>query len=205
MTRIALASTILVTGLLGACVTVNVYFPAAAAERAADRIIQDIYGTRGGEAPADAEAAQPDSSSSDVVPRNHLSGVDLIMEFIVPSAHAQQPDINISSPAIQTLKRGMEQRHQRLLPHYQTGALGMTRNGTLELRDPSQVDLRQRNVVKQLVAEENRDRNQLYAEIAGANGHPEWERDIRGIFASRWIGNAPRGWWYQDRGGWQQK
>ena len=29
---------------LAACVTINVYFPAAAAEKAADRIIDDIWG-----------------------------------------------------------------------------------------------------------------------------------------------------------------
>ena len=34
---------------LAACVTVNVYFPAAAAEKAADRIIEDIWGP--GQAP----------------------------------------------------------------------------------------------------------------------------------------------------------
>jgi hypothetical protein len=29
--------------LLGACVTINIYFPAAAAERAADRIIDEVW------------------------------------------------------------------------------------------------------------------------------------------------------------------
>jgi hypothetical protein len=29
--------------LLGACVTINIYFPAAAAERVADRIIDEVY------------------------------------------------------------------------------------------------------------------------------------------------------------------
>ena len=28
---------------LGACVTINIYFPAAAAERAADRIIEEVW------------------------------------------------------------------------------------------------------------------------------------------------------------------
>jgi hypothetical protein len=43
-------------------------------------------------------------------------------------------------------------------------------------------------------------------EIARANGHPEWEPDIRRTFADRWVANAPRGWWYQDASGaWKQK
>ena len=36
--------TALLGGLaLGACVTINIYFPAAAAERAADRIIDEVW------------------------------------------------------------------------------------------------------------------------------------------------------------------
>jgi len=33
----------LCTVALGACVTINIYFPAAAAERAADRIIDEVW------------------------------------------------------------------------------------------------------------------------------------------------------------------
>ena len=44
------------------------------------------------------------------------------------------------------------------------------------------------------------------AEIATANGHPEWEAQIRGTFAQQWIASARSGWWYQDAGGsWKQK
>jgi uncharacterized protein YdbL (DUF1318 family) len=69
------------------------------------------------------------------------------------------------------------------------------------------VPLAERAVVKRLVAEDNRDRSTLYAEIAKANGHPEWEADIRGIFARRWIERgAQPGWFYQDASGsWKQK
>ena len=36
----------------GACVTINIYFPAAAAEKAADRIIEEVYNLRREAAPA---------------------------------------------------------------------------------------------------------------------------------------------------------
>jgi hypothetical protein len=55
------------------------------------------------------------------------------------------------------------------------------------------------------VAAENRDRNALYAEIANANGHPEWEAEIRSTFAQRWVQRAQSGWWVQGGGGWSQK
>ena len=34
---------LLACGALAACVTINIYFPAAAAERAADRIIDEVW------------------------------------------------------------------------------------------------------------------------------------------------------------------
>ena len=36
--------------VLGGCITINIYFPAAAAEKAADRIIDEVLG-KGAEAP----------------------------------------------------------------------------------------------------------------------------------------------------------
>lgn len=37
-------------GLLTACVTINIYFPAAAAQEAADQIIDDVWQIKEGEA-----------------------------------------------------------------------------------------------------------------------------------------------------------
>ena len=40
---------------LGACVTINIYFPAAAAEKAADRIIEEVYQLKRDATPAPAD------------------------------------------------------------------------------------------------------------------------------------------------------
>lgn len=37
--------------ILPACVTINIYFPAAAAEKAADKIIDDVWQLKNGEKP----------------------------------------------------------------------------------------------------------------------------------------------------------
>jgi len=37
--------------MASACVTINIYFPAAAAEKAADRIIDDVWQLREGKSP----------------------------------------------------------------------------------------------------------------------------------------------------------
>ncbi len=187
--------------LVTACVTVNVYFPAAAAEKAADRIIKEIYGVE--EQDGEIEAAPPvDDQSSNTMQPGNVFAVRLL-DFLVPVAYAQQPNIDISTPAIRKLKASMTQRHNRLKPFYNNGAVGMDNNGLIKMRDPKAVSIKQRNTVKQLISAENRDRNALYKEIAKANGHPEWENDIRGTFARRWIANAPAKWYFQDtRGGW---
>ena len=40
---VGLASSLGIACLLSACVTINIYFPAAAAEKAADKIIDDVW------------------------------------------------------------------------------------------------------------------------------------------------------------------
>ncbi|GHT89746.1 hypothetical protein AGMMS49545_00870 [Betaproteobacteria bacterium] len=51
-----LCAALAVAGSLSACVTINIYFPAAAAEKVADKMLDDIWGT-------DAPAAQKPTNS----------------------------------------------------------------------------------------------------------------------------------------------
>ena len=44
-----------------ACVTINIYFPAAAAEKAADRIIDDVWQLRDGATPTAPQSTEGDS------------------------------------------------------------------------------------------------------------------------------------------------
>ena len=189
-----------VTGgmVLGACVTINVYFPAAAAEQAADRIIDEVWGeeTRRGSKPP------PDQGSLEHGLRRMLAAA---LDLAIPAAHAQKANLDISTPAISRLQSSMSERHRQLEPFYDSGAVGLTDEGLIALRDAKAVPLKERPTVNKLVAAENRDRNALYQAIAEANGHPEWEPDIRATFARRWIERARKGWWYESRGGWQQR
>ncbi len=183
-----------------ACVTINVYFPTAQAVEAADQIIRGVYGEE--QTPA-APAEQPAPGSSLQLPGNDKPLLIGVLEWLVAPAQANA-DINIQSPAINTIRASMEARFAALKPFYDNGSVGMTADGLITVRDLNAVPLRDRKTVNTLVADENRDRNALYKEIARANGHPEWEADIRSTFAKRWVANAPAGWWYQD-GGWKQK
>ncbi len=66
------------------------------------------------------------------------------------------------------------------------------------MHDTSAVPIKVRNKVKKLISSENGDRNALYKAIANANGHPEWESDVRATFDKKWIKGAHKDWWYQD-------
>jgi len=188
---------------LASCVTINVYFPAAAAEEAADKIIEQVLGE---DAKQSALPAPKGDSSQQY--RSHINPARILvglLEVMVPSAHAAA-NIDISSPAINKLKSSMQARHSKLSPYFKAGAIGYGANGLVVIRDQAAVGLRERGKLKQLAAQENRDRNALYKELARANGHPEWEAQIRDTFARRWIVKSPGGWYYQDSSGtWRQK
>jgi uncharacterized protein len=182
---------------LAACVTINVYFPAAAAEKAADRIIEDIWGP-------EPTAKPPGNEQSSI---GHAAGDILVaaLDFVIPAAHAQA-DIDVSSPAIRALTASMKGRAGQLDPFFDSGAIGLTADGLVEIRDANAVALADRNKLRKLVADENADRNSLYREIASANGHPEWEADIRSTFAERWIAKARAGWYHKSKSGdWKKK
>lgn len=117
-----------------------------------------------------------------------------------------QANLEVNTPAVAALKSSMQKRHAELAPLYGNGAVGLTRDGFVALRDANAVPLARRQQVNGLVAAENQDRSALYREIARANGRPEWENDIRTTFAQRWIDKAQGGWYYQNNAGaWTRK
>lgn len=184
--------------LLTACVTINIYFPAAAAEKAADEIIKDI---------------QKQQTPPETKPQTQWSGwqlaalrsLDAALNVLISPAHAEA-DLSIDSPEIRQISGAMQNRFQALSGLYAQGAIGILSDGMIGVRDPGSVPLNQRNGINQLVSAENADRQRLYQAIANANGHPEWAGQIRSTFASRWVSNAQSGWWYQSsNGNWKQK
>jgi uncharacterized protein YdbL (DUF1318 family) len=135
----------------------------------------------------------------------HRLVVLLALALVTVGSQAQM-DLEINTPAIAALKESMQKRHAQLAPHYASGAVGLTQDGLVALRDANAVPLPQRAAVNALITAENQDRLALYREIARANGHPEWEQDIRATFAQRWIDKAQAGWWYRRPDGtWARK
>ena len=132
----------------------------------------------------------------------------MLLDLLIPAAYAADtPDIRIQTSTSEAIRARMQQRFQGSLGAlFDSGAVGFTKDGLVTVRDASKVPLNQRAEVNAAVADENRDRNALYREVANANGHPEWESQIRATFAKGWIERARAGWYYQDpSGAWKQK
>lgn len=199
--RINLLAAVVVTVVLAACVTINVYFPAAAAEKAAEEFVGDVLG----EEQKDSSLFEPVRES----PQNWLvmAGAGML-DTLIPSAHAQgQASIDINTPQINAIKSRMAERQRSSLnAWFDAGAIGFGNDGLVVIRDRAAVPLNERRNLETVVADENRDRSAVYREIAVANGHPEWEGDIQKTFAKEWASKAKPGWSYQDESGaWKQK
>ena len=201
MTRKIFAYPILLLAL-SACVTINIYFPAAAAEEAARTIVRDVLNTESAPEPAER---QDDKQSGLEKANPALVLFGLVLESWIPVAHAGQADIEINTPAIRAIRASLQRRQSSLAPFYRSGAIGFDSSGSVSLRDAGAVSLRDRNRLKKLLADENADRAKLYREIAQANGHPQWEAEVRATFARVWIEEAPPGYWYQQGGSWRQR
>ncbi len=201
MNKVTLTVAGVIVVLVAACVTINVYFPEAAAEQAADRIIDKVRGesTEGG------ASLQPGYRGADEVPVM-LAIAQGVSRFFISDANAQGAvDFDKPSAEKQALESALAQRFTSLKPFFDSGAIGLTDAGLIEIRDRALVPLKDRNTVVQLVAAQNNDWNALYGEIARVNGHPEWQDEIRRTFAKRWIAKADPGWYYREGGTWKQK
>ena len=103
--------------IMAACVTINVYFPAAAAEKAAEQFVGEVLG-------------EPEEEGSLFDPLD-LGGNALllaatgVLDFVLPSAHAQQAEIDINTPQINAIKARMAKRQQTSLASlFDAGAIG---------------------------------------------------------------------------------
>jgi uncharacterized protein len=181
--------------LIVACVTVNIYFPAAEVQKAADKIVDDIRTkTEGAPATPAAPAEKPAPTSS------------LDLAWGVKTAYAEV-NIDVSTPAIRGIKESIKSRFAQLKTFYDKGAVGENNKGLVEVKDTAGLNLQEKSLVNKLIDQENRDRAALYSEIAGANKlGSDSVSQIKKIFANSWREKSQSGWWVQnDNGNWEKK
>lgn len=203
-----LLSVMLLSLTVISCVTINIYFPAAAAEKAAELIVDDVLKSDAPDVEQKKESENKIDNTQSLLDTSHFSTNPLlaIVHFIIPAAQAGQANISINSPKIRSIRNSMEKRQSKLRPFYSSGAVGFTNNGLIASVSNAGLSVKQKSTVKKLIKSENRDRMALYSEIANANGHPEWQSDIQKTFTKTWINKISSGWMYQVQSGqWKRK
>lgn len=117
-----------------------------------------------------------------------------------------ETELTIKSASIDAIAKSLSLRYSLLTEHFESGQIGFTHDGLIALREPGALPQAMRAALELLVSEDNKDRGTMYREIARINGRPDWESNLRGVFAQRWISRAPHGWYYRESGGrWVRK
>ena len=172
------------------CITVNIYFPEAEVKKAAEDIVNDVRGT---------DKQKKEEIKKEVVAES--AGFSL-----VPGLYAQQAT-EVSSPRIRAIKESMKARLEQLVPFYDAGRIGEGKDGLLQVLKEDGLSLQDRSVLRKLAGDENKDRKDLYAEVAKAlNVDASKMGDVQKIFADQWISTARPGWMVQKADGtWAKK
>jgi len=181
---------------IAACVTINVYFPAAAIQKAADQIVDDVISTKDQQ----KQETRPEKQSLLLEKLNNIS-------FGINEAYAQA-DINVSTPAIRNIRQSMKETFHQLRPYYIRGSVGENNKGFVEIRSTADLNLKEKADVTRLVDQLNQYRNALYSEIVKANRLDATNSlpQVQKIFANSWRNKSREGWWIQnDTGEWEKK
>jgi uncharacterized protein YdbL (DUF1318 family) len=181
---------------IAACVTVNIYFPAAEVQKAADEIVGDVRNIE-----------KKDEQKPEEKQKINKLFQELKRLSWGPAEAYAQIDIEVSTPAIRALKDSMKERFPQLKPFYDRGNIGESNMGLLETRDLTGLNLKEKADLSRLVEQENKERKALYTEIMKANKFgPEVMPQIQKIFANSWRDKSQSGWWIQkDIGEWEKK
>jgi uncharacterized protein YdbL (DUF1318 family) len=165
------------------CVTVNIYFPAAQAQKTAKEIVEDVRGVK-------VEKKEEPQSFQ-------WLGV----------AYAGQAELEVSNATIRALKESIKARYPRLKPFLSSGILGESLQGYLVLKDTGGLSLRDKALVNRLMSAESRDREALYKAVAQALSiDKSLMPRLRGVFAKEWERTAPPGTWIEVKPGeWKRK
>lgn len=177
------------------CVTVNIYFPAAEVNRAAEQIVDDVYGKPG----------NPAGSSGEEQGQRWVGRA--LAAALEPSNAYAQEDITVTNAVIRGLQEQLAANHQNLIPFYEQGNVGIDKNGYLTLRDTGALPMAQLAALRRLTGTDNSLRRQLYLEVAKAlNLQMDQVDRVERVFAAKWKEKAASGWWIQeDDGNWRSK
>ena len=175
-TRIRSFRTIIVLSILLpiACVTINIYFPAEKVESVAEEIVEDIRGI------TSEENKKPDQKHQGFL-------VDEALYALLAYVAWADDVTTVSNPTIRALKERMKARFAQMKPYFQQGTVNEGNDGYVSLGNVKGLDLKTRRNLTTLVDAENKDRQNLYREVARAlKIDPAQINKIGDIFAKEW-------------------
>ena len=183
------------------CLTINIYFPEAEVQRAAEEIVDEIR--------KEAEEKEKKDKGKDVL----MTEIDPMMGSggesfsLVPSLYAQEEATEVKTPKIRALQESMIERFPKLKPFFDKGNIGEGNDGYIKIRNETGLNLKEKSTLRSLEKDENNDRKNLYTEVAKAMDIESSQIEkIQGIFAQKWIEKANPGWWIQKESGeWVKK
>jgi uncharacterized protein YdbL (DUF1318 family) len=220
--RLSIASAAVLA--LAACVTINVYFPAAEIKDLSRKIEDEVQKQAAKEAapapdtkPAPEEKPAPgtDPAPAPATPPGKpgtAAATGLLDALLgVTPAYAGSDTVapaDVTSPAIRKIIESRAARAGALREYKNAGAIGENKEALVEVRKLDAVaDLKARAEVQRLVKAENADREELFREIAAAKGVDLSQLPkIRETYAATLRDNAKPGDWVQmPDGAWKQK
>ena len=141
-------------------------------------------------------------------PKSQPARSENLLEIFAASTFASaRLNLSVTSPEIRAINSAIADRAEELNPFFDVGAIGLIQTGYLEIRDQTIVPLADRVRMRRLIAEDNRDREHLFHEIANKNDLPQSATDVGRAFFTSWL-RDPRnmGRYYKDDSdSWQQK
>jgi uncharacterized protein YdbL (DUF1318 family) len=184
---------------LNACVTVNVpiSFPESAVQSASDDYVRDLY--RAKEKGSAKPGAQPSGKPS-------ASPTGWILDLLEGPAFAGDT-FSANTDAAAAIKDRMSARVDDVIADKRAGSLGETNDGYLAVHEPKKLKPLLLKKLDKLVADENKDRKELYEHLVSANGlRKEHLKEIQKKFARSFQAESPSGTWVEDENGsWTQK
>jgi len=207
----------LATLFIIACVTINVYFPEAAIKDISEQIEEEVAlkaaeaaeAQAGGDdaAPAGEGIPVPAETGEAVVP-NNAGLFDLLLGVTPAYAADEVSRPEITNPAIRRIIDSRASRLPGIRAWKNKGVIGEGKDALLVPRNLQSIkDLRQRAEVQRLIKDENRDREELFREIATAkNVDLSQLPRIKETYAATLRADARPGDWIQmPDGAWKQK
>lgn len=200
--KISIISLVMVMLSIAACVTVNIYFPAAKVEKTAESIVDDVYGTGTAQKQEQKQEKSQEQLQQSSAIENLLAVLTVQKAQAAELTEQEIESLKQSNSAIRGLKNRISQNHKQLLPYYNAGNVGISNDGYLVIHSKAGLGIKDTAKLRRLIADDNNNRQKLYAEVAASMNIPGSEiAKVKSIFTKVWQKRAPSGWWIQNKSG----